>query len=72
MEDGDNYYISKNIATEVEINENTSKIAHKDTSKSSIKITKVQTTSNVDQKYYDQHNSNDEENGLPAPIVIAK
>ena len=72
MEDDDNCYISNNIATEVEINENTSKIGHKDASKSSIKITKVQTSSSVDQNYYEQHNCNDKEDGLPAPIVIAK
>ena len=71
MEDDDKHIIPNTIPTEIEINENVHHISLKDTSNSPIKTAKLHLKANIEPKYLNLHDCN-EEDGIPAPIEIAK
>ena len=72
MEDDNNHRIASTTPTAIEINENVPQKGYKETSNNSIKKTKMLLNSNINQEHLNENDCDEEEDGIPAPIVIAK
>ena len=72
MEEDNNHRIASTTPSAIEINENVPKNGYKETSSNSIKTTKILLNSNINQEHLNKNDCDEEEDGIPAPIVIAK
>ena len=72
MEDDNNHRIASTTPAAIEINENIPQNGYKESSNNSIKTTKILLNSNINQEHLNENDCDEEEDGIPAPIVIAK
>ena len=72
MADDNNDRIASTTPAAIEINENIPQNGYKETSNNSIKTTKILLNSNISQEHLNKNDCDEEEDGIPAPIIIAK